>query len=85
MRTAAIVAMISLALGGAVRAQAPTDRIKIDVSRAELQAIGQGFMKLPYETAAPLLIELQKQLEAQTTKAEVPATAAATTPPAAKE
>jgi hypothetical protein len=43
------------------------------VTRAELQAIGQGVMKLPYETAAPLLIELQKQLEGQTPKAEAPA------------
>ena len=36
------------------------------MTRADLQLIGQGIMKLPYETAAPLLVELQKQLEAQT-------------------
>jgi hypothetical protein len=64
---------LSLALAGAASAQSPTDRVKIDVSRADLQAIGQGIMKLPYETAAPLLIELQKQLEAQTPKPETPA------------
>ena len=57
-------------LAGATFAQAPTDHVKIDVTRADLQAIGQGIMKLPYETAAPLLIELQKQLEAQTPKVE---------------
>jgi hypothetical protein len=68
-----LAACLSLALAGAASAQAPTDRVKIDVSRAELQAIGQGIMKLPYETAAPLLIELQKQLEAQTPKLEAPA------------
>lgn len=45
-------------------APAPTDHIKIDVTRAQLQAIGQGVMKLPYETAAPILTELQAQLNA---------------------
>ena len=62
----ALVASLTLALIPAAFAQAPTDRVKIDVSRADLQAIGQGIMKLPYETAAPLLIELQNQLQAQT-------------------
>jgi hypothetical protein len=66
---------LSLALTSAAFAQAPTDRVKIDVSRADLQAIGQGIMKLPYETAAPLLIELQKQLEVQAPKAKAPASA----------
>jgi hypothetical protein len=61
-----------LGLGGAAFAQAPTDHVKIDVTRADPQAMGQGIMKLPYETAAPLLIELQKQREAQTPKAEAP-------------
>jgi hypothetical protein len=61
----------------AAHAQSPTDHVKIDVTRADLQAIGRGIMKLPYKTAAPLLVELQKQLEAQTPKAEAP-------PPVAK-
>jgi len=65
----ALAATLTLALVPAVSAQAPTDHIKIEVTRADLQAIGQGVMKLPYETAAPLLIELQKQIEAQTSKA----------------
>jgi hypothetical protein len=73
MLKTALVATLSLALAGAAFAQAPTDHVKIDVTRADLQTIGQGIMKLPYETAAPLLIELQKQLEAQTPKAEAPA------------
>jgi hypothetical protein len=70
MLKTALVATLSLALAGSAFAQAPTDHVKIDVTRAELQAIGQGIMKLPYETAAPLLIELQNQLAAQTPKAE---------------
>jgi hypothetical protein len=74
-------AVFAIGLAGAVFAQAPTDHVKIDVTRADLQAIGQGIMKLPYETAAPLLIELQEQLEAQTPKAEAPA---AVITPAAK-
>jgi hypothetical protein len=74
-------ALLALGLAAAAFAQAPTDHVKIDVTRAELQAIGQGIMKLPYETAAPLLIELQKQLEAQTPRAEAPSAAIA---PAAK-
>jgi hypothetical protein len=72
----ALAASLTLALVPRVSAQAPTDHVKIDVTRADLQTIGQGIMKLPYETAAPLLIELQKQLEAQTPKAEAPAPAA---------
>jgi len=71
-----LAAVLALGLTGAAFAQAPTDHVKIDVTRADLQAIGQGIMKLPYETAVPLLIELQKQLEAQTPKAEAPAPAA---------
>jgi hypothetical protein len=82
MLKTALVATLSLALAGAAFAQAPTDHVKIDVTRADLQAIGQGVMKLPYETAAPLLIELQKQLEAQTPKAEAPAPAPTAKPEA---
>ena len=68
----ALGASLLLALIPPVFAQAPTDHVQIDVTRAELQAIGQGIMKLPYETAAPLLVELQNQLAAQTPKAEAP-------------
>jgi hypothetical protein len=79
----ALAASLTLALVPRVSAQAPTDHVKIDVTRADLQTIGQGIMKLPYETAAPLLIDLQKQLEAQTPKAEAPVPAAAAKPEAA--
>jgi hypothetical protein len=65
-----LAASLALALVPAAFAQAPTDHVKIEVTRADLQVIGQGIMKLPYETAAPLLIELQNQLQAQTPKAE---------------
>jgi hypothetical protein len=77
MSKIAVATALALVLVNAAFGQALTDRVKIDVTRADLQAIGQGVMKLPYETAAPLLIELQKQLEAQTPKAEAP-------PPVAK-
>jgi hypothetical protein len=81
----ALGASLLLALVPAAFAQAPTAHVKIDVTRAELQAIGQGVMKLPYETAAPLLIELQKQLEAQTPKSDAPAPAAKAEPAAPKK
>jgi hypothetical protein len=66
----AVAASLSFAFVPIAFAQAPTDHVKIDVTRADLQTIGQGIMKLPYETAAPLLIELQNQLKAQTPKVE---------------
>jgi hypothetical protein len=77
-------ALLALGLAGAAFAQAPTDHLKIDVTRADLQLIGQGIVKLPYETAAPLLIELQRQIEAQTPKAEAPAPVAKSEPSAKK-
>jgi hypothetical protein len=80
----AIATSLALTLASAALAQAPTDHVKIDVTRADLQVIGQGIMKLPYETAAPLLIELQKQLEAQTPKAEAPGGSGVAFAPAAK-
>jgi len=49
-------------LRGRAFGQAPTDHVKIDVT-ARPAAIGPGHHELPYETAAPLLIDLQKQLE----------------------
>lgn len=81
----ALAASFTLALVPAVFAQAPTDHVKVDVTRADLQVIGQGIMKLPYETAAPILIELQKQLEAQTPKPEAPGGTGAVVPTAKAE
>jgi len=80
----ALAASLTLALVPAAFAQAPTDHVKIDVTRGDLQTIGQGIMKLPYETAAPLLLELQNQLQAQTPKGEAPAPAAKLEAPAKK-
>jgi hypothetical protein len=43
---------------------AAPDPLTIKVTRERLQQIGQGVMKLPYETAAPILLDLQAQLNA---------------------
>lgn len=53
-----------------VPVKAIQDPVTVVVPRAALQAIGQGLMKLPYETAAPILNDLQAQL----TKADEAAT-----------
>ena len=57
-----LAASITHAFMPTVFVQAPTDHVKIDVTRAELQIIGQGLMELPYKTAVPLLNTLQSQL-----------------------
>lgn len=44
---------------------APPDPIKLTVSRQTLQLIGQGVMELPYKIAAPILNDMQAQLNAQ--------------------
>lgn len=51
-------------------AEEPQSTITINVSRQSLQIIGAGLMKLPYETSAPVLTDLQKQLEAANEKAK---------------
>lgn len=38
------------------------DPLQMSISRQTLQTIAQGLMKLPYETAAPILNDLQTQL-----------------------
>lgn len=71
--------------GGAAIAQPataiPPERIKLDLDRSTLALIAQGVMKLPYEQAAPILNELQRQLEAQQ-KPTTPAAPAAPAEPA---
>ena len=62
MRAVALLAFV--ALTSPAFAQAPTDRVKLDVSRAELQIIGQGLMELPYKNAAGVMNTLQQQLNA---------------------
>lgn len=55
---------IAIALASPAFAQTATDRVKLDVSRAELQTIGQALMEMPYKTAAPVMNTLQQQLGA---------------------
>lgn len=40
------------------------DKIKLEVTRADLQLIGQGLMELPYKSVVPVLNSLQLQLNA---------------------
>ncbi len=54
--------LLALTVATAAEAQAPEVPINLHVSRAELQVIGQGVMKLPYEVAAPVMKSLQDQL-----------------------
>ncbi len=63
MRSVSYLALACL-LASPAFAQQPTDHVKIDVTRAELQLIGQGLMELPYKTSAPVLNDLQAQLNA---------------------
>jgi hypothetical protein len=65
-----MVLFVLLTIGSrrACAADAPAavpDPVTLTVTRATLQTIGAGVMKLPYETAAPVLNDLQAQLNAQ--------------------
>lgn len=65
MKMIVLAAVALLALASFAFAQsAPTDKIKLEVTRAELQVIGQGLMELPYKTAAQVMGDLQAQLNA---------------------
>ena len=57
----------SLLLVGVSNAQAPqaNDRVKLDLTRAEVQIIVNGLLELPYKTSASVLIELKRQVDAQ--------------------
>ena len=66
LAAAACIAMTAEAIGQT--APAGPDPVKLEISRATLAKIAQGAMKLPYEDAAPILNELQRQLDAQTPK-----------------
>src|SRR5580692_1290344 len=63
MRSVQYLALACL-LSTSCAAQQPSDRVKLDVTRAELQLIGQGLMELPYKSVAPVLNDLQAQLNA---------------------
>lgn len=86
MRTLPCIALACLvaAASPAFAQSAPTDHVKIDVTRAELQLIGQGLMELPYKAAAPVLNSLQAQLNAADQAAAKAAAAPATPKPADK-
>jgi hypothetical protein len=82
MRSVQCIAVVSLvALASPASAQALTDKVKLEVTRADLQVIGQGLVELPYKTSAPVLNNLQAQLVA-TDKAAADAKAAAEKPKA---
>lgn len=63
MRTIASTALACL-VSTAAAAQQPTDKVKLEITRAELQVIGNALMEMPYKTAAPVMIVLQQQLVA---------------------
>jgi hypothetical protein len=48
-----VAAYVTRALMPMAFARAPTDHVKIDITRAELQTIGQGVMKLPMRQPPP--------------------------------
>lgn len=67
MRSVSIALALAALIGAAMPAYCqtlPTDKVKIEITRAELQLIGQGLMELPYKTVAPVLNDLQAQLNA---------------------
>lgn len=60
----ALACLIGSAMPAYCQAPVGNDKIKIEIPRAELQIIGQALMELPYKTAAPVLNDLQAQLNA---------------------
>lgn len=67
----AMLANLTVAAAIAVAQEKPADKppvvaiqdpLQMTISRSALQSIAQGLMKLPYETAAPILNDLQTQL-----------------------
>jgi hypothetical protein len=80
----AIACLIGSAMPAYCQAPQPTDKVKIEVTRANLQLIGQGLMELPFKTVAPVLNDLQAQLNAQDEAAAKAAKAKADEKPADK-
>lgn len=64
MRTLNCLFLACLIVSSTAYAQVPSDKVKLEVTRAELQVIGQGLMELPYKSVAPVLNNLQAQLNA---------------------
>jgi hypothetical protein len=60
--------------GPPVPAPSSEARIKLELTNAELQVIGQGLMELPYKLSAQVLNDIQAQLNATAkAKADSPA------------
>lgn len=76
----ALACLIGSAMPAYCQTAPASDKIKLEVTRAELQMIGQGLMELPYKTVAPVLNDLQAQLNA----ADAAVKAAADAKPEAK-
>jgi hypothetical protein len=77
----ALACLIGSAMPAFCQTAPAGDKIKIEVTRAELQIIGQGLMELPYKSVAPVLNDLQAQLNA----ADAAAKAAADPKPKVEE
>jgi len=58
----AAVAVIS-SLGSAF-AQVPVEQFRVELTAAELQTVGAGLGKLPFEQSAPIINKLNEQLAA---------------------
>lgn len=60
----ALACLLGSAMPAYCQTPAATDKVALSVTRAELQIIGQGLMELPYKSVAPVLNDLQAQLNA---------------------
>ena len=60
----ALTCLIGFAMPAYCQSVSAGDKVKLEVTRAELQIIGQGLMELPYKSVAPVLNDLQAQLNA---------------------
>jgi len=64
MKLLTAIAIISLSILGQASAQAPVEQFKIELTAAELQTVGAGLGKLPFEQVAPIINKLNEQLAA---------------------
>src|SRR6266849_3622966 len=62
-KTLIVIAMIvAFQAGGAKAEDTPADPVTMKLPRAMLQVIGNALQNAPYKDAAPILVELQRQL-----------------------
>jgi hypothetical protein len=64
LKTTALAIAASIFATAAIAQTSAPDPVTIKVSRQALQVIGQGLAELPLKTAAPILNDLQAQLNA---------------------